>query len=72
MPLDVREWTCPECKTLHDRDENASKNIRAEGIRNLRCDPGEVSSPRERAPREKVLGISASAEGAGRTHLKLS
>jgi putative transposase len=35
MPLDVREWTCPECKTLHDRDENASKNIRAEGIRQL-------------------------------------
>jgi putative transposase len=35
MPLEVRSWTCPICGTHHDRDGNASANIRAEGIRIL-------------------------------------
>lgn len=31
--LSVREWTCPLCSRTHDRDVNAARNIRDEGMR---------------------------------------
>jgi len=37
MPLSVREWTCPDCGSHHDRDINAAKNILAVGTTVSAC-----------------------------------
>ena len=67
MDLDVREWTCinSACRAIHDRDEAASKNIRAEGIRILKADGAAVSEAwreRKTRPRTKDQGNAAPIE----------
>lgn len=42
MPVKVRNWTCTNCNTKHNRDINAAKNIKAAGQAVLAC--GECSS----------------------------
>ena len=42
LTLSVRNWTCPECGATHDRDYNASVNIRNFGLETLRMERAEV------------------------------
>ncbi|WP_030466436.1 RNA-guided endonuclease InsQ/TnpB family protein [Lentzea aerocolonigenes] len=42
LPLAVRCWTCPGCRTRHDRDLNAAKNILAVGRAAVRDNSGDA------------------------------
>jgi putative transposase len=35
LDLGTRDWTCPSCHVVHDRDINAAKNIYKEGMKNF-------------------------------------
>jgi len=62
LPLDIREWDCPSCRVHHDRDRNASLNIRTEGIRMLDMgggNPAPASGACVRPDSRKVKGQRA-------------
>jgi putative transposase len=69
MDLSIREWTCinQACNVTHDRDEAASRNIRAEGIRIIKTDGTAVSASggsvrQDRGRKTKVMQHPAKLE----------
>ena len=54
LSLEIREWQCPSCNKINQRDYNAALNILAVGTRvGVRRLPSSVFWARERPPRER-------------------
>lgn len=61
LPLEIREWTCPECNKKHDRDVNAAKNILAAG-QAVTVRGGKVRLKRGRPRKSTSLGSANQPE----------
>ena len=62
LNLKDREWTCKSCNTVHDRDFNASINIKKQGLKILSCGSGIESQDKQKRSKALPLGESMTSE----------
>ena len=67
LDLSIRAWTCPACRTRHDRDVNAAKNILAAGRAVTGQTPGDACGADVRQQGTSLLQSAEKQETPGVT-----
>jgi putative transposase len=75
LSLTTRHWSCPACRTRHDRDLNAAKNILAAGLVVAGKNPGKVCGADVRRqghslPQSATKQKPPAARAAGRASIR--